>query len=145
MSAGLAGMAARYSVGILDDAQQLADRADDCRASAAQLADDDGLAYAQVLAAHDEASRSAALRGAAEVALAIAETGAETSHVAARLAVEGKASVRGDAVTGAVLATAATRAAVDLVRMDAADGDDDLLERALRALEHADSAGQGSG
>ncbi len=140
-------MAARYSVGILDDAQQLADHADDCRTTAAQLADDDGLAYAQVLAARDETDRSTALRAAAEVVLAIAEMGAETARLAARLAETGKTSVRGDARTGAVLAAAATRAAVDLVQIDvsAAGNDAVLLERAQRALEWAGAAGQGNG
>jgi len=145
LSAGLAGMAARYSVGILDDAMQLADRSDDCRTAAVQLADDDRLAYTQVLNAGDAVSRSVALRGAAEVALAIAEVGAETAHAAARLAAEGKPSVRGDAGTGVILAVAATRAAVDLVRMDAAADDADLLERARRALEQVDGGRQGSG
>ncbi len=140
-------MAARYSVDVLDDAHQLADLADDCRKTATQLADDDGLAYAQVLAARSDADRSTALRAAAEVVLAIAEVGAETTQLAERLAENGKPSIRGDARTGAVLAAAATRAAVDLVRIDvSASGDDAaVLDRARTALERASAAGQGSG
>jgi hypothetical protein len=56
--------------------------------------------------------------GAAEPPLRIAEAAAETAELAAALAVTGKASLVDDAMTGALLAEAAARAAARLAEMD---------------------------
>ena len=60
------------------------------------------------------------MAGAAEPPLAIAEAAAELAELAAAITVTGKASLVGDAMTGALLAEAAARAAARLAEMDLA-------------------------
>ena len=150
LTAGLVAMVARYSRG-LDDADRLVEAADRLRAEVAELADDDAHAYGRVIEAYaaardnpgNEPQRvSNALRGAAQVPLAVAEAGADICELAARLAVEGKPDVRGDAVTALLLAEAATRTSAHLVTVNvAAAGDgEDLVARAVRSVEAAHAA-----
>jgi formiminotetrahydrofolate cyclodeaminase len=121
LGAGLVEMVA----GFADDAESAA-RARELRAQALGLAERDGEAYAAALAARrrrprDDATVAAAMAGAAEPPLLIAEAGAEIAELAAALAVTGNASLAGDAMTGALLAEAAARAAARLAEMDLAD------------------------
>lgn len=117
LGAGLVEMAA----GFADDAESAA-RARELRAQALGLAERDGEAYAAALTARREGGDiAAAMAGAAEPPLLIAEAGAELAELAAALAVTGKASLAGDAMTGALLAEAAARAAARLAEMDLAD------------------------
>jgi methenyltetrahydrofolate cyclohydrolase len=118
LGAGLVEMAAAFA----DDAES-AGRANELRAEALQLAVRDGEAYADALAARrraprDDAQVAAAMVGAAEPPLLIAEVGAETAELAAAVAVMGKPALRGDAMTGALLAEAGARAAARLAEMD---------------------------
>lgn len=114
LAAGLAEMAA----GFAGDADGAA-RARALRADALVLAERDGEAYGAALAARREGGDvAAAMAAAAEPPLRIAEAAAEVAELAAALAVTGKASLVGDAMTGALLAEAAARAAARLAEMD---------------------------
>jgi len=148
-AASLVAMAGRYSMGCLDDAEELVDEAERLRVRAAGLADDDAAAYDEVIAAYTSVRRGgdsgnrgqvrAALTRAAEVPLEVAELGAATARLAALLVAEGKRDIRGDAATALLLAEAATLAAAHLVaiNVEAGGGDEDLLGRARRSAASA--------
>jgi methenyltetrahydrofolate cyclohydrolase len=113
LAAALVEMAAAIS-----GREDVAARAAAARERAARLADEDAAAYTDVIEAQragDAARITAALSGASDVPLAIAETAAEMAEAAAGVAATGRASIRGDAIAGALLAEAATAAAVRLV------------------------------
>jgi formiminotetrahydrofolate cyclodeaminase len=123
-----------------------AGRARALRERALALADADLTSYAPVLAAArlpaGDPARAGALRAAlaeaCTVPLAIAETGAEAAELAATLAREGRRSLEGDATAGALLAEAATRAAVRLVEINLAGAPDDpRLAEARACAERA--------
>jgi formiminotetrahydrofolate cyclodeaminase len=118
LAAGLVEMAASFA----EDADTAA-RARELRTDVLALADRDGEAYAAALAARrrqprDDVEVAAAMAGAAEPPLLIAEAAAEAAELAAAIAVAGKPALQGDAMTGALLAEAATRAAARLAEMD---------------------------
>jgi formiminotetrahydrofolate cyclodeaminase len=155
MAAGLVAMAARFSATRLPGAGELADEADELRRRLAQLADLDARAYTAVLEAfrlpaedgQREARRREALRGAALVPLEVAGIGARVAAMAVRLAEAGNPNLRGDAVTGAVLAAASARSAACLVDINVGLGglDPGLSRRAARAAADAgDAAGRAS-
>ena len=151
MAAGLVAMAARFSATRLPDAGELADQADELRRRLAQLAEEDAQAYAAVLealrlprdASQREVQRQEALLGAALVPLEIAGIGARVALMAARLAETGNPNLRGDAVTGAVLAAASARSAASLVDINVELGglDPGLSQRAAQAAADAGDAG----
>jgi pimeloyl-ACP methyl ester carboxylesterase/formiminotetrahydrofolate cyclodeaminase len=155
LAAGLCTMAARLSADHLADAAQLAERAERLRQRIAPLAQDDATAYGYVLVAHraprdrDLVERQqrirTALSGAADIPLAIAETGAMVAEVAACLVREGNPNLRGDAVAAALLAKAGVRAAAVLVEINMRAGDiaDDRLERAGEFVARAVGAARG--
>jgi formiminotetrahydrofolate cyclodeaminase len=134
------------------------ERAARIRSTATRLADEDAAAYGQVIEAwrtpRGDAGRAervtAALSGAADVPLAIAECAAEAAELAAAAAHDGNPHLRGDALTGALLAEAAALAATRLVEINLAStpGDArvqqarDLARRALAARERALAAGE---
>ena len=139
LAAGLAGMAARLSSERLDDAPELAGRADAARLRVAPLAGADAESYGRVLDAYrepDPEARTArvreALSGAADVPLAVAEAGNEVVGIAYRLAEKGNPNLRGDALASVLLAGAGVRAAAELVgiNLSAADVDDGRLRKA---------------
>jgi methenyltetrahydrofolate cyclohydrolase len=131
----------------------LRERAAAIRSTATRLADEDAAAYGRVIEAlrapRDDADRDArvreALSRAADPPLAIAECAAETAELAAALAHDGNPNLRGDALTGALLAEAAALGAARLVEINlaSAPGDArvararDLARRALAARERA--------
>jgi formiminotetrahydrofolate cyclodeaminase len=151
MAAGLVAMAARFSATRLPGAGKLADQADELRRRLAQLAEEDARAYAAVLealrlprdASQREVQRQEALLGAALVPLEIAGIGARVALMAARLAETGNPNLRGDAVTGAVLAAASARSAASLVDINVELGglDPGLSQRAAQAAADAGNAG----
>jgi formiminotetrahydrofolate cyclodeaminase len=138
LAAGLAGMAARLSSAQLDDAPELAGRADAARLKVAPLARADAESYGRVLDAYREPDETRmarlrdALSGAADVPLAVAETGSEVATIASRLAEEGNPNLRGDALAAVLLAGAGVRATSALVQINlsTANVDDDRLGRA---------------
>jgi formiminotetrahydrofolate cyclodeaminase len=148
LAAGLVEMAAGTS------RPEHATRAAALRAHVVSLADEDAAAYTRVIDAQRAAARdadriAAALSAASDVPLAIAEAAAELAELAAELATTGRASLRGDAVAGALLAEAATAAAGRLVEINLADAPADpraarardLADRAARARQSALAAG----
>jgi formiminotetrahydrofolate cyclodeaminase len=99
---------------------------------------------AQRLPSNDPSRReriTTALTEASEAPLAIARAGAEVSELAAALARAGNPSVTGDAIAGAVLGEAATRAAARLVEINLGDRGPpelpELIGRAAAARELA--------
>jgi len=155
MAAGLVAMAARFSARQLPEAGELAEEADRLRRRLAQLAEEDAQAYAAVLEAlrgpgeagsgeQRETQWREALLGAAIVPLEIAEIGAQVALMAARLAETGNPNLRGDAVTGAVLAAASARSAASLVDINVRLGelDPDLSRRAAAFAGDAASSAE---
>ena len=153
MAAGLVAMAARFSARQLPEVGDLAEEADELRRRLAQLAEEDAQAYAAVLEAlrgpgeagsgeQRETQWREALLGAAIVPLEIAEIGAQVALMAARLAETGNPNLRGDAVTGAVLAAASARSAACLEDINVKLGglEPDLSRRAARAAADASNA-----
>jgi len=138
LAAGLVAMAARFSAARLPGAGDLADQADELRRRVTDLTDLDAHAYQSVL----ELRTREALHGAAVVPLEIAEIGARVAAMAARLAEAGNPNLRGDAVTGALLAAASARSAACLVDINVGLGglDPGLSRRAGRAAADADRA-----
>jgi methenyltetrahydrofolate cyclohydrolase len=143
MAAGLVAMAARFSAKQLPEAGDLADQADRLRFMAAQLADMDAQIYAAVLATRGP-ERKEALLAAAMVPLEIAAIGARVAALAVRVAEGGNPNLRGDAVTGALLAAASARSAACLVDINVRLGglDPELSRRAARAVADAGDAAE---
>lgn len=143
LGAGLCAMAARLSARQLagDTASELTNQAERILAASASLLQADAESYGRVISAMrspagaDPARReravAAALSGAADVPLDIIALGAEAAALAARLASDGNPTLRGDAVTAALLAEAGARAAAVLVGINLAGLPDD--ERHARA------------
>jgi formiminotetrahydrofolate cyclodeaminase len=128
-AAALAAMSARYSDA--DNAPALADAADAERTAALGLADTDAAAYGEVLVAMrgDDPDRvRAALEGAADVPLRIAQAGARVARIAVAVAAGGNPNLTGDVRAAVLLAEAAVRAAAELVRINVDLGD---LDRAI--------------
>jgi methenyltetrahydrofolate cyclohydrolase len=153
LAAGLVAMAARFSDAQLPAAADVAHQADQLRERAAGLADQDATAYQAVLDAYrlpasggDGGERrrriEAALRGAAEVPLEIAEIAVQVAGLAADVAAGGNPNLRGDTVTAAHLAEAAARSAAALVDINVALGRlaGDLSRRAASAVAAAQAA-----
>ncbi|MDQ3662663.1 MAG: cyclodeaminase/cyclohydrolase family protein [Actinomycetota bacterium] len=145
LGAALAAMAARYSTGRLDDADELAGRADELRAEVQPLIDKDAAAYSRVLEIYRSAERSGlngALSAAADVPLSIASAGAEVSELGVMIAEQGNPNLRGDAVTAVLLAESGARAAgllVDL-NLDLANIEDERRARCRELVATAEVA-----
>jgi len=127
-------------------ARRRRDRAGALRERALALADTDVAAYRAVLEVRRErdlpghATRLAeALSAAADPPVAIAEAAAEVARLAADAARRARGGVRGEAITAAVLAEAATTACVALVELNLGGAPDDPRLERVRAL--AASAG----
>jgi formiminotetrahydrofolate cyclodeaminase len=142
--AGLCAMAARLSARQLaGEAADLTTEAERAAAAAASLIQADADAYRAVLTAQRQpadASRqrriAAALSGAAAVPMEIVELAVPVGRIAARLAAAGNPNLRGDAITGALLAEAGARAAAVLVGINLAMvPDDDRPARAARLVD----------
>ena len=154
MAAGLVAMAARLSPD-LPGSQRVVSDAERLQRRSAGLADADAQVYGEVMATlsatrasepderHDR--RRAAFEAAALVPLELAELGADTARLAARLVEDGNSNLRGDAATAAYVAEAAVRSAAALVRINVASGECDpgLLTRAARCTAAAQHAADG--
>jgi len=122
LAAGLVAMAARFSEDQIDEAAVLAERAHGLQRRATALAQADATAYGRVVDARRSGGVGAgrrqriraALSAAADVPCEIARLGATVAELAAQLAERGNPNLRGDAVSGAVLAEAGVRAAAEL-------------------------------
>jgi methenyltetrahydrofolate cyclohydrolase len=147
LAAALVEMAARLARAEVQE--DVATRARALRQRALELAERELSSYEPVLAAlrlhADDPERApsleAALTEASEPPLAVAEAGAETAALAAEVARASSPSVRGDAVTGAVLAEAAAAAAASLVEINLAGrAGDAAVDRARAARRRAGEA-----
>jgi methenyltetrahydrofolate cyclohydrolase len=144
LGAGLTAMCARNSRDGWPEARGATAQAETLRARIEPLAQADAEAYEGALTAFRlpdrlepevrDATLGVALERAAAIPLAIAEIGADVADLAANLARHGNPDVRGDAVAGAVIAEAGTRAAAHLVRINlGATPDDPRVSRAAVA------------
>jgi methenyltetrahydrofolate cyclohydrolase len=150
LAAALTGMAARFSG---EPYAAAAEAADTLRRRAAPLADADGAAYRDFLAAlrlprdDDPDGRAAAVRrardAATDVPLEIGEIAAGVAELAAELAAGGNPNLRGDAVAGALLAAAAAGTAAQLVAANLGAGSADPRLRRARELAAAATAEAG--
>ena len=137
MAAGLVAMAARLAHG-WRKASEVVEGAEELRSRMATVALADADAYTKVIEAlrlpADSPSRAAelaaALSGAADVPLAVAEAAAEVAMLAALVAQEGNVRLRGDALVAAELAQAGARGAAELVAINLAGRDDPRVRRA---------------
>lgn len=137
MAAGLVAMAARLAHE-WPKATEVIERAEALRSQLAALALADEDAYAKVIEAlrlppespARPAELEAALSGAANVPLAVAEAGAEVAVLAALVAHEGNDRLRGDALVAAELAEAGVRGAAELVAINLAGRDDPRIGQA---------------
>ncbi|MDQ3619765.1 MAG: cyclodeaminase/cyclohydrolase family protein [Actinomycetota bacterium] len=147
MAAGLASMAARFSDDQLPGASRIAETADLLRTRVVSLAQEDARAYQEVLASFEASAKGdpatrrerirSALSGAADVPLRITDAGAEVAQLAEEVARRGNGNLRGDAITGALLAHAGAQACALLVRINLHGVED---ERIARAQGLADTA-----
>ena len=151
LAAGLCAMVARLSTRQLSEAQSLADAAEGLRDKALALGEADAVAYEAVVSAWrlprapepEERERriTSALSGAAEVPMALAELAAAVGDLAAHLAEAGNANLFGDALTAALLAEAAARAAAGLVAINLKASPGDVRHgQATSAAAHASNS-----
>jgi formiminotetrahydrofolate cyclodeaminase len=142
MAAALAAMAARLSSRQLVEAESIALDLDKKRAALVDLADRDGAAYQELLAALRGAvdrDKEAAWRLATEIPLSISEGAAAVAETAAMLVDRGNPNLAGDARAAVRLADAASHAAADLVAINVRAGalDPVLTERAEAAARRS--------
>jgi formiminotetrahydrofolate cyclodeaminase len=140
LAAGLVAMAARFSASRLPGAGDLAEAADELRRRLTGLVDLDARAYQAVL----KLRTREALHEAAVVPLEIAEIGARVAAMAVQVAEAGNPNLRGDAMTGAVLAAASARSAAALVDINVGLGklEPELSRRAAQAAADAGDAAE---
>jgi formiminotetrahydrofolate cyclodeaminase len=134
VTAGLAAALVEMSAGLADRSDAAA-RAGELRRQALRLADEELSSYAPVLEARTPDERSAALAVASEPPAQVAEVAAVVAELGAEIASSSSPAVRGDALTGVVLAEAAASAAARLVEINLGSGP--VLERAQKAEERA--------
>jgi methenyltetrahydrofolate cyclohydrolase len=150
MGAGLCAMTARLSSRQLaaGEREELTTDSERIGATAVSLVQADAESYQGVIAAQrlpgdpDGETRrrriAAALSDAADVPMRIIELAVPVARIAARLAAAGNPNLRGDAVTGALLAEAGARAAAVLVGINLAGATgDERPARAGRLVEDA--------
>jgi methenyltetrahydrofolate cyclohydrolase len=136
LAAALVEMAARIRSS--DEADESAARAASLRSDALRLAEEELTSYAPVLEAQTPADRTTALDAASEPPAQIAETAAEVAELGIEVASSSSPAVRGDALTGVILAEAACSAAARLVATNITSGP--VFDRARQAAERAAKA-----
>jgi formiminotetrahydrofolate cyclodeaminase len=135
LAAALVEMSARIgSEGTNDSAA----RAAELRGEALRLAEEELTSYAPVLEAATPADRTTALDAASEPPAQIAEAAAEVAELGVSVASSSSPAVRGDALTGVILAEAAATAAARLVETNITSGP--VFDRARGAAERASKA-----
>jgi formiminotetrahydrofolate cyclodeaminase len=157
LGAGLCAMAARLSARHLGalDTEFLVAEADGLRSAAASLVQADAESYRDVVAVlrdqpgQDLSASSdvpgldaeqrrrridAALSEAATIPMEVIELAGQTARLAARLAAGGNPNLRGDAITGALLAQAGARAAAVLVSINLAGSSGDARPGRAEAM-----------
>jgi methenyltetrahydrofolate cyclohydrolase len=153
LGAALTAMAAGLSGRHLPDADGLVARARRLQEQAKPLGQRDAAAYGEVLKERgrppedpERADRvREALSRAADIPLEIAEIGVAVMELASDVVQRGNPNLKGDALTGCLLAQSGVRAAVVLVELDLDAPDDPRLLRAAQlsgAAEHAPIPGE---
>jgi formiminotetrahydrofolate cyclodeaminase len=142
LAASLVTKVARRSGSNWPDAAGVAAQAIELQARCPTLARDDAEAWQEALLAlgggRGDLELAGVLDRAADLPLAIAETGADVAGLARLTAERGEAELRGEAVAAAVLAHAGVRAAAHLVTLNLATrADDDRCKRAALAEQGA--------
>jgi formiminotetrahydrofolate cyclodeaminase len=155
MAAGLLGKVARGSIDTWPEAAGMAAQAESLGARAAPLAQADAEQYEAALLARVESGEGQGARRdfalgqayakAAEPPLRIAQTAGDVAALALTVAENGNPSLRADAVTAALLAAAAAKAAAELVAVNLTASAEDarvlqaetVAEEAARAAEAA--------
>jgi formiminotetrahydrofolate cyclodeaminase len=117
LAAALVEMAAR-----LAHEDESAAAARGMRGDALRLAEEELTSYAAVLEAETPADRTTALDAASEPPAQIAETAASVAELGVKVAGSSSAAVRGDALTGVILAESAAAAAARLVQTNITSG-----------------------
>ncbi len=133
LAAALVEMAAR-----LAEDNEAAEAARGMRGDALRLAEEELTSYAPVLEAETRADRTTALDGASEPPAQIAETAASVAELGVKVAGSSSPAVRGDALTGVILAESAAAAAARLVQTNITSGP--VFDRARSAAERAAKA-----
>jgi formiminotetrahydrofolate cyclodeaminase len=118
--------------------EEAAEAAGAMRAEALRLAEQELTSYAPVLEAQTPADRMTALDAASEPPAQIAETAANVAELGVKVAGSSSPSVRGDALTGVILAEAAAAAAARLVETNITSGP--AFDRAREAERRASKA-----
>jgi formiminotetrahydrofolate cyclodeaminase len=151
IAASLAAMTARFARGHWDGAAGALAQAETLRHRAAPLAEEDAVAYENVLTAmrmpkdlEPEVRNTLigeTLSRAADAPLEIAECAADVAALAAEIAIRGNQNVRGDAAAAAVLAAASTQVAAHLVEVNLATTEaDERIERVRSLTRSANGA-----
>jgi formiminotetrahydrofolate cyclodeaminase len=141
ITAALAAALVEMSGRLASD-EEAADAARGMRADALRFAEEELTSYARVLEAETPADRTTALDAASEPPTQIAETAANVAELGVKVAGSSSPDVRGDALTGVILAEAAAAAAARLVETTITSGP--VLDRARAAADRASKA-RGSG
>lgn len=141
VTAALAAALVEMSAGIGGDSDAVSS-ASALRHEALVLAEQELTSYAPVLEARTPSEREAALAAASEPPARIAETAANVAELGVQVASSASPAVRGDALTGVVLAEAAASAAFRLVEINVGSGAtfDRARQAGLRAVRARDSA-----
>jgi methenyltetrahydrofolate cyclohydrolase len=137
ITAALAAALVEMSARLAND-EEAADAARGMRADALRLAEDELTSYAPVLEAETPADRTTALDAASEPPAQIAETAANVAELGVKVAGSSSPVVRGDALTGVILAEAAAAAAARLVETNLTSGP--VFDRAGAAADRASKA-----
>lgn len=159
MAASLAAMAARFAQGHWDGWAGALAQAEALRHRAEPLAEEDAVAYENVLTAmrmpkelEPEVRNTLigeTLSRAADAPLEIAQCAADVAELAAEIATSGNPNLRGDAASAALLASAAARVASNLVEINLStvEGEERVARaRALvRSSEQAAARAVGDG
>jgi formiminotetrahydrofolate cyclodeaminase len=139
-----AGVVAALGAALVEMSAGLGDRSDaasaagELRRRALKLAEEELSSYAPVLEARTPDERSAALAAASEPPAQVAEAAAEVAELGVEVAASSSPAVRGDALTGVVLAEAAASAAARLVEINVESGP--ICDRARDAHQRAANA-----
>lgn len=151
MAASLAAMAARFASGHWGGAAGALAQAEALRHRAAPLAEEDAVAYENVLTAmrmpkdlEPEVRNTLigeTLSRAADVPLEITECAADVAALAAEIALSGNPNLRGDAAAASALAAAAAQVAANLVEINLGTTEaDERIERVRSLVRSADGA-----
>ena len=137
VTAALAAALVEMSGRLASD-DEAAEAAKAMRTEALRLAEAELTSYAAVLEAETPADRTTALDAASEPPAQIAETAASVAELGVKVARSSSAAVRGDALTGVILAESAAAAAARLVETNITSGP--VFERARNAERRASKA-----